>query len=114
MGSVVSSAYAALCSFVNAQIDKAEVRRTTASFPHLPADAEDREEQQRYCLTDPKEEEEEEGDDDVGWWAWLMGAQQQRRPETADEYAARLPAKVGIICKYRPPCYRIDANNKRW
>ncbi|OEL20640.1 hypothetical protein BAE44_0018341 [Dichanthelium oligosanthes] len=49
MGSVLSSAYAALCSFVNAQFDKAEMRRLMAAYPQMrDMPAEEREDLERW------------------------------------------------------------------
>ncbi|RCV47035.1 hypothetical protein SETIT_9G578400v2 [Setaria italica] len=38
MGSVLSSTYAALCSFVGALLDKVEMWRMMAAYPHLRAE----------------------------------------------------------------------------
>ncbi|KAJ1272592.1 hypothetical protein BS78_06G214600 [Paspalum vaginatum] len=51
MGSVLSSVRAALCSFVNAQFDKAEERRLLVCFPSLrDLPAQEREEYLRWLM----------------------------------------------------------------
>uniref|UniRef100_A0A0D9XA15 USP domain-containing protein n=1 Tax=Leersia perrieri TaxID=77586 RepID=A0A0D9XA15_9ORYZ len=81
MGSVVSSAYSALCSFIDAQIQKAEDAYLMERFPELrdlpAAKRKKRLRWLRYIIMGRKNKvvvEEEK----LGWWAWLMG----RRPET--------------------------------
>uniref|UniRef100_A0A0A9TRR2 Uncharacterized protein n=1 Tax=Arundo donax TaxID=35708 RepID=A0A0A9TRR2_ARUDO len=85
MGSVLSAAYAALCSWVNAQLDKMEVRRLMGCYPHLrDLPAEEREAQLR----------------------WLMD--EGHHPDAAARLRERDPMLQHVRFRYRHPCFRVD------
>lgn len=119
MGSVVSSAYAALRSFVDARIEKVgwwawpmgerrrERPKTDAEFAARIAWIIEQSNRCNHRGRGHREEEEEEEEErPVGWWAWLMGERRQDRPQTDAELAARIAQSHR--CNYRHPRYRID------
>nr|TKW39403.1 hypothetical protein SEVIR_1G176600v2 [Setaria viridis] len=83
MGSVLSSAYAALCSFVGVLLDKAEMRRLMAAHPQL-----------RNMPADERE----------GVLRWFR---EQDAEQDARDAATRLRGRdlgLGQRCNYRHPC----------
>ncbi|KAF8693246.1 hypothetical protein HU200_038628 [Digitaria exilis] len=92
MGSVLSAAYAALCSLVGALIDKAEMRELRAANPHLSA-------------------EEVEN-----FWRWIRD---QDAEQDARDAARRLRPHDPLWIyrhprlNYRHPCYRIGADKNK-
>ncbi|CAL4969135.1 unnamed protein product [Urochloa decumbens] len=96
MGSVLSSAYAALCSLVGALLDKVEMWRLMDAYPQLrDMPAEKREDLRR----------------------WIRD--QQNAEEDARDAAARLrcppdpSSPLFIRCNYRHPCYRVGADKNK-
>ncbi|TVU20866.1 hypothetical protein EJB05_30467, partial [Eragrostis curvula] len=92
MGSALSSAYASFCSFVNAQLDKAEARRLMASCPQLrDLPAEERQRKLRWLMEDM---EGHDGDDDD-------------RLRGRDD----LMPRPHVRYNYRHPSFRVDRSN---
>ncbi|CAN6238251.1 unnamed protein product [Urochloa humidicola] len=95
MGSVLSSAYAALCSLVGALLDKVEMWRLMAAYPQLrdmPVEA--REDLRRWIRDQDAEED-----------ARDAAARLQCPPD--------LKSRLNIRCNYRHPCYRVGADKNK-